>query len=77
MLRNECKQGKTKYLTTKKFTICIFNVLYHQYMDLFLRLVDMFFSYLSTKVLMLECLRWLVSVQVIKKILGIINERGV
>ena len=52
MLRNKYKQAKTKY-ELKKLAICISNVLYYQYMDLF-----------DSEMLVL---RSPISVQVIKK----------
>ena len=55
MLRNEYKQAKTKY-ELYKLTICISNVLYYQYMDLSHGSFHTFFSYLITKILILECL---------------------
>ena len=37
-------------------TLCISNVLYYHYMDLFLHVLYMFFSYLITEILILEYL---------------------
>ena len=55
MLRNEYKQAKTKD-ELEKLTIYISNVIYDQYMDLFSHVFRMFFSYLITEILILECL---------------------
>ena len=69
MLRKWYKQAKTKY---ELLTICISNILYYQYMDLFSHVFHMFFSYLITEIVILECLCCIeiVLVQVSKKING-------
>ena len=69
MLRSEYKQAKTKY-ELQKITICISNVLYDQYMDLFYTFFTFFLIFNNRNFdIGIFVLRSRISVHAIKKCL--------